>query len=314
MPNMGPVVVGLGLHRRMRIDEMKHLAPFGATQHDPDDVVPTCTVDGIVGTVNRAVADAPYAIGVGVAELHQYAGLSGGHKAVSVGCGGRETIAALHHRDRILNRGVDLGRLDGNPFRAAVDGLGRAAGCRLALVYVPAVQRWLFGPPEQVMVQALAAMNPWWWVQSPAPGAVLVVPTSKMGSFYQASRAASYLALSPSPPLVEGATLVIVAHCEEGLGDEAGFRRALMTNHPPWQGLLGGAPPLGAGAQRAVILAMVAAKYKIQVQGCTNCAALNAVGIDAIPEIIPPPPTWLRVPYPMQRLPQLGQQPLTEPG
>ena len=47
-------------------------------------------MDGIE-VVARPVAEAPYAIVVGVVELHQYAGVSGGHKAVAVGCGGRQT-------------------------------------------------------------------------------------------------------------------------------------------------------------------------------------------------------------------------------
>ena len=118
--------------------ELSHLDGFDLVQHDPDDVVPTAVVDGIPGSVSRVVAEAPYAVAVGVVELHQYAGVSGGHKAVAVGCGGRETISALHHRERVVSPGVEIGRISGNPFRQAVDALGEAAGCRLALVYVPA--------------------------------------------------------------------------------------------------------------------------------------------------------------------------------
>ena len=290
----------------MRPEELGALQEFDVIQHDPDDVVPTEIVDGIPGAIFRPVAEAPYAIAVGVVELHQYAGLSGGHKAVSVGCGGRQTITALHRRERVMAPGVQLGRLVGNPFRAAVDGLGRAAGCRLALVYVPQVDRWLFGGPDQVMNEALAMMNPWTSVAHPAPGAVLSVHPSKAASFYQASRAASYLALSPSPPLMPGATLIILAHCTEGLGAERGFCEALAAHPPPWSALLSGAAPTGAGAQRAVILALVAQRYRLRVEGCVNPEPLHAVGIAATRSVSDPPATWLRVPHPMRQLPQIG--------
>ena len=281
VPNHGPIIVGLGLHRRMTETELLPWSKFNVVQHDPDDVVATEEIDGIPGFVNRHVAKAPYAIAVGVVELHQYAGVSGGHKAVAVGCGGRKTIAALHHRDQVVRPGVEIGRLHGNPFRDAVDRLGEAAGCQLALVYVPAVERWLFGRPKAVVTEALRQMQPWTWVSERADGAILDVPSSKATSFYQASRAASYLALSPQPPLKDNALLVIRARCAEGLGAEQGFRDALARCRPPWSELL----------------------------GCVDPAVFEAVGVDASTEQRQYPATWLRVRDPFQRLPQYGSPP-----
>jgi hypothetical protein len=304
MPSVGPIVVGLGLHRRMTEREMSDLARFSPLQHDPDDCVQTAVVDGIPGSVFRPVAQAPYAIAVGVVELHQYAGLSGGHKAVSVGCGGRETIAALHRREMVTAPGVCIGALDGNPFREAVNVLGHAAGCRLALVYVPAADCWLFGDPVGVLGEAMNRIQPWEVISTPAPGAVLAVPDSKASSFYQASRAATYLALSPHPPVVPGGTLILRAACPEGLGSEAGFVSALERTKPPWTEVLSGDPPQGPGAQRVLMLAKMAERYRIRVEGCANPKALQAVGIEATRENTSPPATWLRVPHPFQRLPQ----------
>jgi len=114
LPNM-LVVVGLGLHRPMRPEELAPIARWRPVQHDPDDVVATCEVDGIPGEISRHVAEAPWSLSIGVVELHQYAGFSGGHKGVAVGCGGRATLAALHHRDRVVAPGVEVGRVEGNP-------------------------------------------------------------------------------------------------------------------------------------------------------------------------------------------------------
>ena len=288
----------------MSPEELSSIASFSPIQHDPDDCVDTRVVDGIPGAVFRPVAQAPYAISVGVVELHQYAGLSGGHKAVAVGCGGRKTIAALHHRDMVTAPGVRIGTLGGNPFRDAIEGLGEAGGCRLALVYVPAIDCWMFGDPGAVLKEALQRMDPWIQLSAQAPGAVLDVPDSKASSFYQASRAATYLALSPNPPVVEGGTIVLRASCAEGLGSEQGFVSTMQGSRPPWSDLLSGPPPSGAGAQRAVMLARLAQRYRLVVEGCVRPDVLAAVGIEATASVQDHPATWLRVPHPFQRLPQ----------
>ncbi len=304
MSNPGPVVVGLGLHRRMTREELGDVARFRPRQHDPDDTIPTAVVDGIEGSVSRWVAEAPFSIAVGVVELHQYAGVSGGHKAVAVGCGGRQTIRALHARARVLADGVQIGSMDGNPFREAVDGLGRAARCRYALVWVPAIAEWLFGPPEAVVREGLRRLNPWRWVDSCAPGVVLQVPPSKASSLYQASRAATYLSESPSPALVPGGTIVIRAACPEGLGSEAGFVRALQEGGWPWSPLLTGPEPAGSGAQRAVMIARLAQRYTLEIEGCVDPRPFHAIGIAASPSITDRPANWPIVVDPFQQLPQ----------
>jgi nickel-dependent lactate racemase len=303
-PAIGPPVVGLGLHRRMCANELAPIAAWHPVQHDPDDTVETATVLGIPGRVARPIAVASWSISVGVAELHQYAGLSGGHKGVAVGCGGRETIAALHARSRVLAPGVQVGRLKGNPFRQAVDALGEAARCRLALVYVPALSLWIAGNPVAVLDEALARMEPWWPVGQRSEGVVLHVGGAKAMSFYQASRAATYLSESPSPPCAPGATIVLAARCVEGMGSEAGFSAALKSTSSPWGSLLAGVAPQGAGAQRAVMLARLARRYHLRVMGCENPGPLRDHGVDATREPAPTGPTWLQVPRPFEALPQ----------
>ena len=154
-------------------------------------------------------------------------------------------------------------------------------------------------------------MNPWTSIPHPAPGAVLEVPPAKASSLYQASRAATYLALSPNPPVSPGGTLVLDAACTEGLGTEAGFVAALHAVKSPWTELLDGEPPRGPGAQRAVMLAKMAQRYQLRVEGCANPEALAAVGIEATRSISDPPATWLRVPHPFQHLPQCSNSPST---
>lgn len=305
------MVIGLGLHRRMTEAELAPLARWSPLQHDPDDVVSTATVDGIPGAVGRPVAEAEHVVSVGVAELHQYAGISGGHKGAAVGCGGRQTLAALHHRDRVIDPRIRLGRVEGNPFRAAIDRLGVAARCELALLWVPAPRSdspgvWIAGEPSAVVREASRRLSPFVPVARRWPGAVLRVPRVKAASLYQASRAATYLALSPAPPVREGGALILDARCPEGLGAEAGFVGALEQTRPPWTDLLTGPAPSGAGAQRAVMLALLAQRYRLVVRGCVDPAPLRRVGIDASSAPAPTGRQWLEVPAPFTRLPQVS--------
>lgn len=301
-PHIQHVVVGLGLHRKMHIPE--EWRDFPIVQHNPDDCISTQNVDGIVGAVHRSFLDGEASLSIGIAELHQYAGFSGGHKGVAVGCGGRETISALHHRDRILAKGVRIGSLQGNPFREAVDELGKAAGCRWALNYAPTLDKWFFGDPQEILHEIASQTQAWYSVPKRVDSVLLRVPKSKGSSLYQASRAASYLALSPHPPLNDGAILCIEAPMEEGFGFEEGFVRALQENTYPWSNLLTGAAPLGAGAQRAIILAKICAQYQLRLYGVHNPQIFQQVGLWASKEPAPVSDIDLEVAHPFHRLPQ----------
>ncbi len=306
------VVVGLGLHRPLtdlELEPLRKASPWTVVNHDPDDTVQLGVVDGVPCTVHPAFCDVDLVATVGRVELHQYAGLSGGHKGVSVGCGGRSTLAALHGRKRVCDPRVIVGRLDDNPFRALVDELGRRVGCQLALQTLPD-GRWLAGHPDHILKQAVSALDPWQPVEHPVDTCVLRVPDAKAVNLYQASRAATYLALSPHPPLVEGARLILDARCPEGMGQGSGekaFAALLATTPPPWDRLLTEPVPEGAGLQRAFMLARLARRYRLVIAGCETAAELRSLGLDATTE---PADTIagkdaLEVPAPFSRLPQL---------
>lgn len=309
----GRVIAGLGLHRPMSDSE---LAPYRAAcrwpvlNHDPDACVHLGEADGHPSWVHPALAEAELVIAVGVVELHQYAGFSGGHKAAAVGCGGRATLASLHTRALVCHPDVQVGRLEGNPFRRGVDALGELAGCRLALQALPG-GRWVAGRPRAALAAAAEALSPWRSVGQRASAVLLRVPGAKAVNFYQASRAATYLALSPRPPLAEGARLVLDAACPEGAGDgdgERAFAALMRSTTPPWEPLLTGPVPRGAGLQRAYMIARLAARYELIVAGCQQPEALRALGIQATAEAAErvAGPDALEIPAPFERLPQLA--------
>ncbi len=281
-------IVGLGLHRRMRADEL-FPSPFLVVQHDPDDTIPTGAFDGIHGGVSRHVEVCDAIWTVGVVEMHQYAGFSGGHKGVTVGIGARATIDALHHRDRVTAPGVLVGQVEGNPFRAAIDTLGAMAGCTYALN--TAGGRWLAGEPVRTFRQAAASLDCWWDLPRAYDAMVFRVPPRKAVNFYQASRAATYVGLSARPPLSPGATLYLEAACPEGLGEGSGehaFAELAARVAHPWTSLLSGEAPTGGGTQRAIMLALLLQKYRLVVTGCGAPEKLRTVGIEAHRERIEP--------------------------
>lgn len=275
------VIVGLGLHRPMRVEELPNCA-FPIVQHDADDSISTRTVDGLQGSISAHLRGCSVVLGIGIVELHQYAGFSGGHKAVSVGLGGRALIDALHHRDRVTAPGVELGRIDGNPFREAVDNLGEAVPCAWTLLTTgPA---WFAGEPRATLAAAAATLDCWIAVTQRHSAAILRVPARKAVNFYQASRAATYLALSPAPPLHDGATLYLDAPCPEGLGEGSGeraFAALLAASRPPFDELLNGPAPTAGGTQRAIMLALTMKRYRIVVCGVADVGPFRHAGIEA---------------------------------
>lgn len=287
-PHLGgspAIVVGRGVHRPPTAPERGpwEQAWGGPLEvSDPDDFVTLGDVDDVPCTVSRALAVAPAVLAVGLVELHQYAGVSGGHKAAAVGCAGRPTLDRLHARDLVLHPDVVVGRLAPNPFRERVDALGRRIGVVAALLQVGT--RWVAGPPEAALAEAARLLDPWETVARPHPVALLRVPPAKARNLYQASRAATYLALSPRPPVPRGGLLVVDAACPEGLGQgpgELAFAALLRSVADDHARLLDAALPSGAGAQRALLLARLALSHRWIVAGCEEPAALEAVGIRA---------------------------------
>ena len=302
------VIIGLGLHREMTAQELVGLEEFSPIQHNPDELSSIRLASGETVSLSSSVLEAEVSISIGVAELHQYAGVSGGYKGITVGCGSRKLIGALHSREMVCHSSVQLGRVEGNIFRERIDEIGRHSNCALALNFIPSTGDWLFGIPDRVTRQARKRIHPWMPVSRVYEGVRLHVPSSKAGSFYQASRAATYLALSPNPPLKTGGTIELVAGCEEGLGEEWGFVQALREAVPPWSSVLEGEEPRGAGAQRIVMLARMARRFQLRIVGCKACDSFQEIGIDTQPDIPPLSEGWLEIHQPFQQIPQLEGQ------
>lgn len=242
-------------------------------------------------------------VAVGLVEPHQYAGFSGGTKGVTIGCGSTRTIAQLHSLPMLRQSGVALGETTHNPFRNRLDDVARRHSApifHVALVPDPVgtgIAGLFAGGNSRAWASAVRMARKLLMVPVPRrfDFALLSVPPAKSASFYQASRALTYLALHPSPCVVDGGLLVLQARCPErygrGRGEET-FRKTLARGRRALLEELAGkrepSEPLGGGAQRAYVLARAMARFRCVLVGAPELPEAQRVGltqVDSIEEV-----------------------------
>jgi nickel-dependent lactate racemase len=258
-----------------------------ATNHDPDDVVAVGEVDGVPIECNRTVADADLVAATGVVEPHQYAGFSGGAKTVVVGAGSESQIGYTHGPDLLARDGVRLGRVADNPFREFLDQAGDLAGPDFCVNVTKGPQGVLgvaAGDPRAVVRDLAATARDALSVPIPDDetydAVVAGVGAPKDANLYQATRAATYVALGDRNPLAAPAAqadrragsargrIVVPAELPEGAGDGTGERRfhdwlANATDADAlYRDMKQGYDP---GAQRAFVVARVLRDHDVHV-------------------------------------------------
>jgi nickel-dependent lactate racemase len=327
------LLIGTGLHRPMGEGEIftRHgaVAAFEcrARNHVADD--PSALADlgrtsqGIPALFNREVVEADLVLSTGLVEPHQYAGFSGGYKTVCIGAAGESTIEATHGPPFLSRPGVGLGRLAGNPFQEVLEELARLARHRFCVNYVlddlGRPVGLAAGQPGRVLEALAERYRPFWFahLRGRFQVALVGVPHPKSDNLYQASRAATYVALTEPAVLEPGATIIVAAPCPEGAGRGLGEKRFFeaLQAHPP--GVLlerlaaGGSR---AGEQRAWMVARVLQRHRVVVAGSTlDRRAVEAAGLEwaqSVQEALEreaarrPQARCLVVPDPFHRLPE----------
>ncbi|KAB1193902.1 DUF2088 domain-containing protein [Haloferax sp. MBLA0076] len=279
------IVVGLGLHRPMTDEELRdglgEYAPL-AVNHDPHAAVTLGAVDGCPIAVHPAVADADVVVSTGMVEPHQYAGFSGGAKTVVIGAGSEAIIRYTHGPEMLSRDGVRLGRVRGNPFRETLDRAGLIAGPDFCLNVTKGPDGFLgaaAGDPTSVVRSLASTARDALSVSVDADYDAVVcgVGAPKDANLYQATRAATYVALGDCNPLTARGRLVVPAALGEGAGEGTGERRffdALSSATDAdslYESMRAGYEP---GAQRAFVVARVLREHDVYV---TNSAAPDVV-------------------------------------
>lgn len=290
------VVVGLGLHRPMTDAELEAmLGPHAdlAVNHDPDDAVEVGSVDGCPVELGTPVAAADAVLATGVVEPHQYAGFSGGAKTVVIGAGGEPLIRYTHGPEMLARDGVRLGRVDGNPFREALDRAGDLVGLDycLNLTHGPRGVLGVCAGDHRAVVEELAVVAREALsvrIDREYDAVVAGVGAPKDANLYQATRAATYVALGDWNPLRSGGRIVVPAALPEGAGDGTGERRfydrfrAAVDPHPLYEDMREGYDP---GAQRAFVVARVLRDHDVYVTNSDAPAVVEECLMRARPDV-----------------------------
>jgi len=184
-----------------------------------------------------------------------------------VGAAGEPLIAHTHGPAFLDLPGTRLGKIEGNPFREAVNEAARRAGLRFILNAVMDDEKRMLrvasGDPILAFNELVAFAKTVYEVSIPHQYDIAIGGAGypKDTNLYQATRAPSYLFSAPVPVVRPGGYFIIPARCEEGAGDGVGEQRFLsaMRDAPDVQYILddarkNGYPP---GQQRAFVVAKV---------------------------------------------------------
>jgi len=293
-----------GLHRPMTPEE--RVAKLGEeiagsmtiVDHnalDPDGLVDLGEIDGVPVVVNRLCVEADLLLAIGVVEPHQYAGYSGGAKTIVIGCGGEPTIQATHGAAMLDEPGTRLGAVAGNRFQEFIRKGGEAVGLDYVVNVLlddrGDVVAAAAGPPRAVHDYLIARGRGLCQVEvgQRAHLAIAGVSPAKGANLYQASRAATYLALAERTPLLPGAPIILPASIPEGAGAGTGERRffEILAAAGSPASLLAELRDRGfpAGAQRAYILAKVLIDHPVIVAGAEHPEVVTACHMHAAPDL-----------------------------
>ena len=182
------VVIGVGAHRPATPDEIRRLLGgewadrLRVTNHDAraDDLLAIGrTPRGVPLLVNRRVAQADLRIAFGQVEPHEFAGFTGGRKAILPSVAGYETIVRNHALDMLAAATARPGVLEGNPIHEEMLAAARLA--RLDFIVNVALDREsrpiavAAGDAEQAHVQLVDFLRRHFGVPAPTrPPAVIV--------------------------------------------------------------------------------------------------------------------------------------------
>ena len=300
------ILIGLGLHRPMTYQEkVKKLGRdiverYEVMDHDPFDpqgIIDLGQHNGVPLTVSKVAYDADILIATGIVEPHQYVGYSGGFKTVSIGAGGEATINYTHSLKMIDDHRIRLGSIENNPFQEAMGIAARKAGLRFIINIVTNGDGELVavraGEPASTFSELVKIAKRIYEVPVYEEFDVVIcgVGYPKDTNLYQASRVASYIFFAPKRVIKDEGIIVILAPCDEGVGEGAGEKRfyELMTSERDAASLLNRIKKNGidAGEQRAFIMARVLEACDVVVVG-SNCPeavkALHMIPVENIEE------------------------------
>ncbi len=225
------IISASGLHKPAREELLRELVGndiyegYRVISHDALDRE-TLTYFGTTtrGTpiwINKTFAEADVRVLTGLTDPHQFAGFAGGWKSLGVGVAGAETIAGSHAL--MMDPNSDMGIYGENPTRMEITEVGRRVGATLAVNVIVNIEKQivkaLAGTPEEVEKAGVEMSSR--LTQIPVPQEYDIVIASQGGypkdrDMYQAQKALAHA----TKAVRQGGTIVLVAECIEGSGNQ----------------------------------------------------------------------------------------------
>jgi nickel-dependent lactate racemase len=234
-PNIN-VIVGGGLHPPLSEAELaetvspavKQKYPVTAHGADGDELVSLgLTSRGTPVTINSRFAEADFKVVLGQTDPHQFVGMTGGAKGAIIGCGARQTIEKNH--GLMFRPGAIVGRLSGNPVREDINEAGKIAGidfCVNAVMNADNRPARLYAGAQDAVLEASAALCA--SVYGHEIDELCDVAVASCGGhpkdicLYQAQKGLNLASMAVRP----GGKILLLACCEEGVGDDAYYEYA----------------------------------------------------------------------------------------
>ncbi len=224
-------IVATGAHRSNRRErarfEQATFADCGldiadVTWHDARDAQSHVDIGGL--RMHRRIGEHRFLLPIGSVEPHYFAGLTGPHKTVTIGCLSFGDIE--RHHAAAMSLAADILKLEENPIHrgiVAMLGVLRAAGKTIVgigqIVRAGSVVETAVGDPLDILGALLPAVRRIYQRRIPEPADLLHlrVPLPLGRSFYQADKALK----NNERAVRHGGGIILEAAYPDGIGDEA---------------------------------------------------------------------------------------------
>lgn len=223
------IVVGGGLHPRPDGAQLARILPEdlrGCRVVSHDALTSPMRHMGVTsrGTpveINAAYADADLKIVMGMVDIHQFVGCTGGAKGVVVGCASANMIT--HSHSMMTRDEAYAGNIATNPVRLDMNEAGEIAGVRVAVNVVltsdKKIAALFVGSPVAVLEKAALMTKSLYGQRLEKPFDIVIASCGgypKDICLYQAQKALDACRHCVSPH----GKILLLAQCAQGIGDE----------------------------------------------------------------------------------------------
>ena len=264
------VVFGLGYHRKHTEEEKKLLVGdyvynnVKCVDHDLNECESIGTTSlGTPLEIFRPVRESDFIIATGNLEFHYKAGYSGGNKALLPGVCSKRTIETNHVM--MIRPGTMPGRADGNPMRDDIDEAGMMAGVAFIVNAVldshKGIVRVVAGHPIKAHREGIAYIDKMYKRELDEKVDIVVATCGgypKDINLYQAQKGLE----NASYAVRDGGSIILLAECREGLGEEL-FEEWMLKAKNPHEPVEWIQKDFQLGAHKAAVICMVLEKKKV---------------------------------------------------